>query len=38
MKPLGDYPLHIVVNHGTTMLLGVVNTERDKDHRWRPGA
>jgi hyperosmotically inducible protein len=30
MEPLGDYPLHIVVNHGTIILLGVVDTESDK--------
>jgi hyperosmotically inducible protein len=30
MEPLGDYPLHIVVNHGTITLLGVVDTESDK--------
>jgi hypothetical protein len=30
MEPLGDYPLDIVVNHGTIMLLGVVDTESNK--------
>src|SRR4051812_22516096 len=30
MEPLGDYPLHIIVNHGTITLLGVVDTENDK--------
>jgi Putative phospholipid-binding domain. len=29
-EPLGDYPLHIIVNHGTITLLGVVDTESDK--------
>jgi hyperosmotically inducible protein len=30
MEPLGDYPLHIIVNHGTITLLGVVDSESDK--------
>jgi hypothetical protein len=30
MEPLRECPLHIVVNHGTTMLLDVVDTESDK--------
>src|SRR3954467_12651998 len=30
MEPLGDYPLHIIVNHGTITLLGVVDSENDK--------
>jgi hyperosmotically inducible protein len=30
MEPLGDYPLHIIVTHGTITLLGVVDTESDK--------
>jgi BON domain-containing protein len=30
MEPLGDYPLHIIVKHGTITLLGVVDTESDK--------
>ena len=30
MEPVGDYPLHIIVNHGKITLLGVVDTESDK--------
>ena len=30
MQPFGTYPIHIVVNHGRTMLLGVVDSESDK--------
>src|SRR5712664_3663824 len=30
MEPLGDYPLHIIVKHGTITLLGVVDSESDK--------
>ena len=30
MEPLGDYPLHIIVNQGKITLLGVVDTESDK--------
>ena len=30
MEPLGDYPLHIIVNHGNITLLGVVDNESDK--------
>jgi hyperosmotically inducible protein len=30
MEPLGDYPLHIIVEHGTITLLGVVDSESDK--------
>ena len=30
MEPLGDYPLHIIVKHGTITLLGVVDSEGDK--------
>jgi hyperosmotically inducible protein len=30
MEPLGDYPLHIIVNHGRITLLGVVDSESDK--------
>jgi hyperosmotically inducible protein len=30
MEPLGDYPIHIVVKHGTITLLGVVDRESDK--------
>jgi BON domain-containing protein len=30
MEPVGDYPLHIIVDHGKITLLGVVDTEGDK--------
>jgi hyperosmotically inducible protein len=30
MEPLGDYPLHIIVNKGKVTLLGVVDSESDK--------
>ena len=30
MEPLGDYPLHIIVRHGSITLLGVVDNESDK--------
>ena len=30
MEPLGDYPLHLIVNRGTITLLGVVDSEADK--------
>ena len=30
MEPLGDYPLHIIVQHGKITLLGVVDNESDK--------
>jgi hyperosmotically inducible protein len=30
MEPLGDYPLHVIVKHGTITLLGVVDDESDK--------
>jgi hyperosmotically inducible periplasmic protein len=30
MEPLGDYPLHVIVTHGTITLLGVVDNESDK--------
>jgi hypothetical protein len=30
MQPFGNYPIHIIVKHGRTMLLGVVNNEADK--------
>src|SRR6267378_5156128 len=30
MEPLGDYPLHVIVKHGTITLLGVVDNESDK--------
>jgi hyperosmotically inducible protein len=31
MEPLGDFPIHIVVKNGRTMLLGVVDSEADKN-------
>jgi hypothetical protein len=30
MQPLGQYPIHIVVKHGRTKLVGVVGNESDK--------
>ncbi len=30
MQPFGTYPIHIVVRHGQTLLLGVVDSESDK--------
>jgi hyperosmotically inducible periplasmic protein len=30
MQPLGTYPIHIIVQNGRTMLLGVVDSEADK--------
>jgi hyperosmotically inducible protein len=30
MEPLGDYPLHIIVQHGTITLLGVLDSQADK--------
>ena len=30
MQPFGNYPIHIIVKHGRTMLLGVVNNDADK--------
>ena len=30
MEPLGDYPIHIIVKNGRTMLMGVVDNESDK--------
>jgi BON domain len=30
MEPLGDYPIHIIVNKGKITLLGVVDNESDK--------
>jgi hypothetical protein len=30
MQPFGNYPIHIIVKHGRTTLLGVVNNEADK--------
>ena len=30
MQPFGTYPIHIIVQHGRTMLLGVVDNEGDK--------
>jgi hyperosmotically inducible protein len=30
MEPLGDYPIHIIVNNGRITLLGVVDAEIDK--------
>jgi len=30
MEPVGDYPLHIIVDRGKITLLGVVDTEGDK--------
>jgi hypothetical protein len=29
-QPFGDYPIHIIVQHGRTRLLGVVDSEADK--------
>jgi hyperosmotically inducible protein len=31
VEPLGDYPLHLIVKHGTITLLGVVDSEADKN-------
>ena len=30
LQPLGSYPIHIVVKHGRTTLVGVVDNEADK--------
>jgi BON domain-containing protein len=30
MEPAGDYPIHIIVQNGRVMLLGVVDSESDK--------
>jgi hypothetical protein len=30
MEPLGDYPIHIIVKNGRTILMGVVDSESDK--------
>src|SRR6476659_759637 len=30
MEPAGDYPIHIIVQNGRVMLLGVVDSENDK--------
>jgi hypothetical protein len=30
MEPIGDYPIHIIVQNGKIMLLGVVDNESDK--------
>ena len=30
MQPSGNYPIHIIVQNGRTMLLGIVNNESDK--------
>src|SRR5262245_21056718 len=30
MEPAGDYPIHIIVQNGRVMLLGVVDNENDK--------
>jgi osmotically-inducible protein OsmY len=30
MEPLGDYPIHIIVKNGRTILMGVVDNESDK--------
>lgn len=30
MQPFGNYPIHIVVNRGRTLLLGIVDSEFDK--------
>jgi len=30
MKPVGRYPIHIVVKHGRTMLLGIVDNAADR--------
>jgi osmotically-inducible protein OsmY len=29
-QPFGDYPIHIIVNHGRTTLMGVVDSAADK--------
>jgi len=31
VEPLGNYPLHLIVKHGTITLLGVVDNEADKN-------
>lgn len=31
LEPLGDFPIHIIVKAGHTMLLGVVDSEADKN-------
>jgi hyperosmotically inducible protein len=31
MEPAGDYPIHIVVKNGRIQLIGVVDSERDKN-------
>lgn len=31
MQPFGMYPIHIIVKNGRTMLLGVVDSEIDKN-------
>ena len=30
LQPLGSYPIHIVVKHGRTTLVGAVDNEADK--------
>jgi osmotically-inducible protein OsmY len=30
LEPAGDYPIHIIVQSGRVMLLGVVDAESDK--------
>jgi hypothetical protein len=30
MEPAGDYPIHIIVKSGKTMLLGVVDNQGDR--------
>jgi len=30
MEPAGDYPIHIIVQNGRVMLLGVVDNANDK--------
>jgi hypothetical protein len=30
MQPFGNYPIHIIVNRGRTLLLGIVDSEFDK--------
>jgi len=30
MEPLGDFPIHIIVKGGRTILMGVVDSESDK--------
>jgi osmotically-inducible protein OsmY len=30
MQPVGNYPIHIVVDHGRVRLMGMVDNETDK--------